>query len=179
MEVKRITLPMSKETAKSLRAGDRALLSGTLYTARDAAHGRLMNLIEKGEKLPFDITGQVIYYAGPSPAKPGEVIGSIGPTTSGRMDAFTPTLLDKGLAGCVGKGKRSKEVRESLKKNGAVYFAATGGAAALLAQRVKSCEVVAYEDLGCEAIRCLEVEDLPVTVINDSEGNDLYEEVSK
>ncbi len=172
MEI-RLTLPLKKEEREKLRAGDRVLLSGVLYTARDAAHERMYNNFEKG--LPIDIKDQVIYYAGPCPAKPGEVIGSCGPTTSGRMDAYTPLLLDAGLGGMIGKGARKEEVIDAIKRNKCVYFAAIGGAGALIAQCIKKAEVVAYDDLGTEAIRRLEVEDFPVTVLVDAVGNDLYE----
>ena len=171
----KITTPLSKEQALKLRAGDTVLISGTIYTARDAAHARLVELLDKGEKLPIDIEGAIIYYVGPTPAKPGQVIGSAGPTTSYRMDAYAPRLLDLGLRGMLGKGKRSPEVIASMKKNGAVYLGAIGGAAALIAKRITGAEVVCYEDLGSEAIRRLTVEDFPATVIIDSEGNNLYE----
>lgn len=170
-----ITTPLSKEQAKSLRAGDTVLLNGVIYTARDAAHKRLVDLLDKGEKLPIDIEGAIIYYVGPTPERPGQVIGSAGPTTSYRMDAYAPRLLDLGLRGMLGKGKRSDEVIASMKKNGAVYLGAIGGAAALIAKRIEQAEVVCYEDLGSEAIRRLVVKDFPATVIIDSEGNNLYE----
>ncbi len=170
----RITTPLSKETLSPLRAGDRVLLSGTVYTARDAAHARMVELIEKGEPLPIGVEGQVIYYVGPTPERPGQVIGSAGPTTSGRMDKYTPALLEEGLAGMIGKGVRSEKVREEIARHEAVYFAAIGGLAALLAKKVVSCELVAWEDLGCEAIRKLTVVELPLVVINDSLGNDYY-----
>ncbi|MCD8141180.1 MAG: Fe-S-containing hydro-lyase [Planctomycetaceae bacterium] len=170
-----LTTPISKADAKKLRAGDTVLLSGTIYTARDAAHARLVELLDKGEKLPIDVEGAVIYYVGPTPAKPGQVIGSAGPTTSYRMDAYAPRLLDLGLRGMLGKGKRSQDVIDSMKKNGAVYFGAIGGAAALIAKSITAAEVVCYEDLGSEAIRRLTVKDFPATVIIDSEGNNLYE----
>ena len=172
---KRITTPLTKEKISDLKAGDSVLLSGVIYTARDAAHKRLEELIDKGEQLPIDVKDAVIYYVGPTPAKPGNVLGSAGPTTSYRMDAYTPKLLDKGLKGMIGKGLRSQEVVDSMIKNGAVYFAAIGGAGALIAKCVKSAEIVTYEDLGSEAIRRLEVEDLPIVVVIDSEGNNLYE----
>lgn len=172
---KRITMPLTEEKVKDLKAGDSVLLSGVIYTSRDAAHKRFVDLLEKGEKLPMDVKDSLIYYVGPTPAKPGMAIGSAGPTTSYRMDAYTPQLLDQGLRGMVGKGLRSKEVIESMKKNKAVYFAAIGGAAALMAKCVKSAEIVTYEDLGAEAVRRLEVEDLPLVVVIDSEGNNLYE----
>lgn len=172
----RITTPLTEETIAQLHAGDTVLLTGVIYTARDAAHKRLFDLIQDGKPLPIDLDGQVIYYAGPSPAKPGKVVGSIGPTTSGRMDAYAPTLIAHGLKGMIGKGLRNTSVREAIQKHHAVYFGATGGAAALLAQRVKSLEIVAYEDLGTEAIRRLEVEDFPLVVVDDIYGADLYEE---
>ena len=175
MEVKKVTAPMTREVVKSLRAGDSVLLSGTIYTARDAAHARLVELIGKGEKLPIDIEGAVIYYVGPTPEKPGEVIGSAGPTTSYRMDAYSPQLIELGLTGMIGKGIRSDAVIESMKKHGAVYMGAIGGAGALVAQRIVACELVCYEDLGAEAIRKLTVKDFPVTVIIDSFGANLYE----
>jgi len=176
MQPRRITTPLSEEVVMSLRAGDRVLLSGVIYTARDAAHKRMLEMLERAEALPIELKGQVIYYAGPSPAPPGRPVGSIGPTTSGRMDPYTPRLLELGLKGTIGKGNRSPEVKEALKRYRAVYFGATGGAAALLAQRVKRAEVVAFEDLGPEAIRRLEVEDFPLVVLNDPYGGDLYEE---
>ncbi len=170
----RIQTPLNDAVASELRAGDEVLLSGVLYTARDAAHARLVQLLRDGKPLPFDLTGSVIYYAGPTPAKPGRIVGSMGPTTSGRMDAYTPELLSAGLKGMIGKGRRSDEVVEAIKSNRAVYFAATGGAAALLSKHVVSCEIIAYQDLGCEAIHRLEVVDFPVIVINDSSGRDFY-----
>jgi len=176
MQPRRITTPLSEEVVMSLRAGDRVLLSGVIYTARDAAHKRMLEMLERAEALPIELKGQVIYYAGPSPAPPGRPVGSIGPTTSGRMDPYTPRLLELGLKGTIGKGNRSPEVKEALKRYRAVYFGATGGAAALLAQRAKRAEVVAFEDLGPEAIRRLEVEDFPLVVLNDPYGGDLYEE---
>ena len=172
---KRITAPLTAEAARSLRAGDRVLLSGTIYTARDAAHKRLCQRVAEGLPLPFPIEGAVIYYVGPTPARPGEAIGSAGPTTSYRMDAYAPTLLRLGELGMIGKGKRSPEVVEAMKETGAVYFGAIGGAGALLARCVQSSELVCYEDLGAEAIRRLEVVDLPLTVVIDSEGTDLYQ----
>ncbi len=167
---------MNDRTNTDLKAGESVLLSGTLYTARDAAHKRMVDALERGEKLPFDIKGQTLYYTGPSPAPPGRVIGSAGPTTSSRMDEFTPRLLAAGLKGMIGKGPRSPEVREAIKKYRAVYFAAVGGAGALLSKAIVSAEVVAYEDLGPEAVLRLEVKDFPATVINDISGRDLYEE---
>lgn len=175
MEDIRITTPLTDDKVKNLKAGDSVKLSGYIYTARDSAHSRLVELLEKGKELPFDIKGAVIYYVGPSPTKPGMVIGSAGPTTSYRMDAYAPKLLDLGLKGMIGKGQRNKEVRESIVKNKAVYFGATGGAAALIAKCIKENELIAYEDLGPEAIRKLYVEDFPLTVINDIYGNDLYD----
>lgn len=172
----RLNTPLKEEKVTSLRAGDEVLLNGTIYTGRDAAHKRLLDLLEKGEDLPFDVKGQIIYYVGPSPAKPGTPIGSCGPTTSYRMDPYAPALMKIGLKGMIGKGPRGKEVIEAMKRYKAVYFAAVGGAAALIARSVKSSRIVAYEDLGTEAIRELEVEDFPVIVANDVLGNDLYEE---
>ena len=170
----RITAPLTREEAKKLRAGDSVLLSGVIYTARDAAHKRLVELINKGEELPIDLTDSVIYFVGPTPARPGEVIGSAGPTTSYRMDAYSPTLIALGHTGMIGKGRREPEVVDAMKQYGAVYFGAIGGCGALLSNCIKAAEVVAYPDLGAEAIRRLEVEDLPLTVVIDSEGNDLY-----
>jgi len=170
----RLKTPLTDEDVGKLKIGDRILLNGVIYTGRDAAHKRLSDLLKEGKELPFDIRGQIIYYVGPTPARPGQVFGSAGPTTSYRMDAYAPALIEKGLKGMIGKGMRSDAVKEAIKKHQAVYFAATGGAGALLAKKVKKAEVVAYEDLGPEAIRRLEVEDLPVIVINDVRGNDLY-----
>jgi fumarate hydratase subunit beta len=172
---KRITTPLTAEKVKDLKAGDSILLNGTIYTARDAAHKRLVELLDKGEDLPIDVKDAIIYYVGPTPTKPGMAFGSAGPTTSYRMDAYTPQLLEKGLKGMIGKGLRSGNVIESMKENTAVYFAAIGGAAALIGKCVKASELVAYEDLGAEAIRKLEVVDLPLVVVIDSEGNNLYE----
>ena len=174
--VKRITPPLTDSDVEGLRAGDRVLITGVLYTARDAAHRRLIELIDRGEELPFDIKGQIIYYVGPTPAKPGHVIGSAGPTTSGRMDAYTPRLLELGLKATIGKGQRSQEVIEAMKRHKALYMAAVGGAAALIARSIKRVEIVAYEDLGPEAIRRLEVEDFPAIVVNDMYGGDLFKE---
>ena len=171
----KITAPLSREQARKLRAGDSCLISGVIYTARDAAHKRLCELAERGEELPIDLKDTVIYFVGPTPNKPGEVIGSAGPTTSYRMDAYSPTLIALGQTGMIGKGKRSGEVVEAMKEHGAVYFGAIGGCGALLGRCVKKAEVVAYEDLGAEAIRRLEVVDFPVVVVIDSEGNNLYE----
>lgn len=164
------------EVVKKLKAGEEVLLTGRMYTARDAAHKRLFELLEKGEPLPIDLKGAAVYYVGPSPARPGNVIGSAGPTTSGRVDPYTPRLLEQGLKIMVGKGKRNDAVKEAIKKHGAAYLAATGGAAALLADRIKAAKVVAYEDLGPEAIRELEVEDFPAVVVNDAAGGDAYVE---
>jgi len=172
---KRITTPLTADKVKDLKAGDSILLSGTIYTARDAAHKRLVELLENGEDLPIDVKDAIIYYVGPTPTKPGMAFGSAGPTTSYRMDAYTPQLLEKGLKGMIGKGLRSGNVIESMKEHTAVYFAAIGGAAALIGKCVKASELVAYEDLGAEAIRKLEVVDLPLVVVIDSEGNNLYE----
>ncbi|SUY48218.1 fumarate hydratase [Clostridium putrefaciens] len=171
---KKITTPLTKEKVKGLKAGDSVLISGTIYTARDAAHKRLVDLLDEGKELPLDLKDAIIYYVGPSPAKPGMALGSAGPTTSYRMDPYAPRLLDKGLKGMIGKGLRNKEVIDSLIKNNAVYFAAIGGAAALIGKSVEEAEMVAYEDLGAEAIRKLTVKDLPVVVVIDSEGNNLY-----
>ncbi len=175
-EAIRITAPMTEETARSLRAGDRVLISGVVYTARDAAHKRIVEALETGGELPFDLEGQIIYYVGPCPAKPGQALGSCGPTTSGRMDPYTPAILARGLRGMIGKGSRSPAVVEAMKEHGAVYFAAIGGAGALAAKRVRKAELVAYEDLGPEAVRRLEVEDFPAVVCIDTLGNNLYEE---
>ena len=170
----RLTAPLTEEATAGLKAGDRVLISGVLYTARDSAHKRLIELLDSGKELPFDIKGQLIYYVGPTPPKPGQVIGSAGPTTSGRMDIFAPRLFDLGLKATIGKGQRSPEVIESLQKNNAVYLAAVGGAAALIAKSIKKAEIIAYEDLGPEAIRRLEVEDFPAIVVNDAHGGDLF-----
>ncbi len=172
---KHIKTPLTREVARTLKAGERVYITGEIYTARDAAHKRMCKALSNGEKLPFDVKNQIIYYAGPAPAKPGDVIGSCGPTTSGRVDAYTPTMLDLGLVGMIGKGERSDAVIESMKKNGAVYFAAIGGAGALISRYVKKVEPVAYDDLGAEAIVKLYVEDFAVTVVIDAEGNNLYE----
>ena len=173
---RRVTLPLSDEVIAGLRAGDNILLNGVMYVARDAAHKKLIDALDKGEKLPFDLKGQTVYYMGPSPAKPGQVIGSAGPTTSGRVDVYSPRLMEAGLKGMIGKGNRSQPVKEAMEKFKAVYFGAIGGAGALIAKSIKKAEVIAYEELGAEAIRRLEVEDFPVTVINDIYGGDLYEE---
>ena len=167
--------PLTKEKIESLKSGDYVYITGTIYTARDAAHKRLVELVAEGKDLPVDLKDQIIYYVGPAPAKPGQAIGSAGPTTSYRMDAYAPALLDLGLKGMIGKGKRSDEVVESMMKNEAVYFGAIGGAGALLSKCIKKAEVVCYEDLGAEAIRRLEVENLPAVVIIDSQGNNLYQ----
>ncbi|HOA36294.1 MAG TPA: Fe-S-containing hydro-lyase [Bacillota bacterium] len=176
MKVKHLHTPLSDEDVLGLKAGDNVLISGVIYTARDAAHKKMVELIERGEPLPIDLKGQVIYYVGPAPAKPGQAIGSAGPTTSGRMDAYTPLMLEQGMKACIGKGLRSAAVKEALEKNKGVYLAAVGGAGALLSKRIISSEVVAYPELGAEAIHRLEVKDFPATVINDAYGNDLYEE---
>ncbi|NFV13395.1 Fe-S-containing hydro-lyase [Clostridium sporogenes] len=174
MKIK-INTPLTEEKIKDLKAGDMVLITGVIYTARDAAHKRLVNSLEEGKELPFEVKNSIIYYVGPTPAKPGMEIGAAGPTTSYRMDTYTPTLLNLGLKGMIGKGKRSKEVIESIVKNKAVYFGAIGGAAALISKSIKKSEIIAYKDLDSEAIRKLEVENLPVTVIIDSKGNNLYE----
>ena len=174
MEVKRIEAPLSDEEVLSLKAGDNVLISGVIYTARDAAHKKLIELMDKKETLPLDLQGQIIYYVGPTPAKPGQVIGSAGPTTSGRMDKYTPRMLESGMKACIGKGLRNQAVKDALKEHKGIYFAAVGGAGALLSKKIKKCEVVAYPELGAEAIHRLEVEDFPATVINDAHGNDLY-----
>ncbi|MBE5980265.1 MAG: Fe-S-containing hydro-lyase [Paenibacillaceae bacterium] len=170
-----INAPVSKEDAQKMKAGDYVYLTGTIYTARDAAHKRMKETLDKNENLPFDIKGNVIYYMGPSPAREGRPIGSAGPTTASRMDRYTPQLLDLGLGAMIGKGKRSKEVIDAIIRNQSVYFAAVGGAGALLSKCIVSSNVIAYEDLGTEAIRCLEIKDFPVIVVIDSEGNNLYE----
>ncbi len=171
----KITAPMSREDARKLRAGDSCLISGVIYTARDAAHKRLCELIREGKPLPFDVKDSIIYFVGPTPAKPGQAIGSAGPTTSYRMDTYSPDMIMMGQTGMIGKGKRGVEVIEAMKEYGAVYFGAIGGCGALLPKCIKKAEVVAYEDLGAEAIRRLEVVDFPAIVIIDSEGNNLYE----
>ncbi len=178
-EIKKIKTPLSDEDIAGLRAGDNVLISGVIYTGRDAAHQKLMELIEAGKELPFNIQGQILFYVGPTPARPGKPIGSAGPTTSYRMDVFTPRLHQLGLKATIGKGSRSEEVNSALKKYKAVYLAVTGGAAALVAQRIKSSQVVAYPELGPEAIYRLEVEDFPAQVINDMYGGDIYEEGKK
>ena len=176
MSMLRIKAPLDEPAVKKLRAGDQVLISGVIYTARDAAHKRLLQALESGEKLPFELKGQVIYYMGPAPARPGHVIGSAGPTTSGRMDSYAPRLMAAGLKGMIGKGERSQAVRDAIKRYKAVYFGAIGGAGALISKTIKKSEIIAYADLGAEAVRRLEVEDLPATVINDIHGGDLYRE---
>ena len=171
--------PLSDADVLSLKAGDRVRISGVLYTARDAAHGRLAPLVDRGERLPIDVRGQIIYYTGPSPARPGGVIGSVGPTTASRMDKFTPALLALGLKGTIGKGYRGQAVKDALKQHKAVYFGSIGGAGAVLSEFVKKAEVVAYDDLGTEAIRRLEVDGFPAIVLYDSHGGDLYQEGQK
>jgi fumarate hydratase subunit beta len=172
---KHITAPLNENTAKELKSGDYVYITGTIYTARDAAHKRMYEALEKKEELPFDVKNNIIYYMGPSPAREGRPIGSAGPTTATRMDKYTPSLLDLGLKGMIGKGKRRQEVKDAMVRNNAVYFAAVGGAGAILSKCIKKSEVIAYDDLGTEAVRKLEVEDFPVIVVIDSEGNDLYE----
>lgn len=174
-----IKAPMNREDAGKLKAGDYVYITGTIYTARDAAHKRMYEALEKGEALPMEMENNIIYYMGPSPAREGRPIGSAGPTTASRMDKYTPALLDMGLTGMIGKGKRSDAVREAIVRNGAVYFAAVGGAGALLSKSIKASQVIAYDDLGTEAIRKLEVENFPVIVVIDSEGNNLYETVTQ
>ncbi|NLU51985.1 MAG: Fe-S-containing hydro-lyase [Clostridiaceae bacterium] len=174
--MKRLVTPLDDDIIRELKAGDEVYISGVLYTARDAAHKRMIELIEKGEPLPFDVKGQVIYYVGPCPAREGKVIGSAGPTTSGRMDAYAPKLIELGLKGMIGKGLRSKQVTEAIKKYGSVYFGAIGGAGALISSCIKKEEIIAFEDLGTEAIRRIEVENMPCIVIIDVEGRDLYRE---
>ena len=171
----RVTAPMSREQARTLKSGDSVLLSGVIYTARDAAHKRLCELVAEGKELPLDVKDSIIYFVGPTPARPGEAIGSAGPTTAYRMDAYSPTMIEQGQTGMIGKGKRNEEVIAAMKKHGAVYFGAIGGCGALLSKCIKKAEVIAYDDLGAEAIRRLEVVDFPVIVIIDSEGNNLYE----
>ena len=171
----KLTAPVTRKDLEPLRAGDTVLLSGVVYTARDAAHKRMMELLDKGEPLPFPVEGSALYYVGPTPERPGEVIGSAGPTTSGRMDAYSPRLLDLGQAIMIGKGARNQAVKDAVVRNGAVYLAALGGAGALMAASVKKLEIICWEDLGCEAVRRLEVEDMPLTVILDPHGGDLYQ----
>ncbi|MCI8559549.1 MAG: Fe-S-containing hydro-lyase [Dorea sp.] len=175
MAARKITLPLTEELAKTLHAGDSVLVTGTIYTSRDAGHKRMCESLEKGEEIPFDPKDATIYYVGPTPAKPGKVIGSAGPTTSGRMDAYAPTMMSVGARGMIGKGARLPEVVEAMKKYSGVYFGAIGGAGALLAKCIKKAELIAFEDLGAEALRKLYVEDMPLVVIIDSEGNNLYE----
>lgn len=170
-----IQAPIRKEEIKNLKAGDYVYINGTIYTARDAAHKRMDDTLTRGEKLPLDIENQMIYYMGPSPAREGRIIGSAGPTTASRMDKYAPRLLDLGLGAMIGKGKRSKEVLDAIVRNGSIYFAAVGGAGALLSKCIQKSEVIAYDDLGTEAIRKLEVKDFPVIVVVDAEGNNLYE----
>lgn len=174
MATKELTTPLDAEAVRSLKSGDAVEITGVIYTARDAAHKRIVEMLDKGEDPPFQLEGAIVYYVGPTPAKPGEVIGSAGPTTSYRMDAYSPRLISLGLKGMIGKGGRSPEVREAIKSYGAVYFGALGGGAALLAKRIKKAEVIAFEDLGAEAVRRLEVERFPVVVINDVYGGDAY-----
>jgi len=171
-----LTPPLSDEDVVQLKAGERVLITGTIYTGRDAAHKRLVDLLAEGKDLPFNLEGQIIYFVGPTPTRPGKPIGSAGPTTSYRMDAYSPALVERGLKGMIGKGSRSQEVVDAMVKHKAVYLAAVGGAAALISRRIESSEVIAYEDLGPEAIRRLEVKDFPAIVVNDCEGNDLYKD---
>ena len=171
----KLTTPVTREDLAPLKAGDTVLLSGVVYTARDAAHKRMMELLDRGEELPFPVEGSALYYVGPTPERPGDVIGSAGPTTSGRMDAYSPRLLDLGQAIMIGKGARNQAVKDAVVRNGAVYLAALGGAGALMAASVQKLEVICWEDLGCEAVRRLEVEDMPLTVILDAHGGDLYQ----
>lgn len=173
---KHIRLPLTRELARTLEAGDTVYVTGTIYTSRDAGHKRMCETLERGEKLPFDPQDATIYYVGPTPAKPGQIIGSAGPTTSGRMDAYAPRMMEAGARGMIGKGARLPEVAEAMKKYDGVYFGAIGGAGALLAKCVKACELIAYEDLGAEALRKLYVEEMPLVVIMDSRGGNLYEE---
>jgi fumarate hydratase subunit beta len=173
-EMKRISTPLTDEVIKGLKIGQKVMISGVIYSARDAAHKKLVELIAKGEKLPFELPGQVIYYVGPTPARPGLAVGSAGPTTSYRMDAYAPTLIEKGLKGMIGKGSRGAKVKEAMKKYGAVYFAAIGGAGALISKSITSAEVIAYPELGAEAIRRMEVRDFPAIVAIDVTGDDLY-----
>jgi fumarate hydratase subunit beta len=177
--IKEIGTPLTDADVESLKAGDRVRITGVIYTARDAAHGRLWPLIEKGQALPFDVKGAIIYYTGPSPARPGDVVGSVGPTTASRMDKFTPALLGLGLKGTIGKGYRGQAVKDALRQHKGVYLGAIGGAGAVLSRHVKTLEVVAYEDLGTEAIRRLDVEGFPAIVINDCHGGDLYQDGQK
>jgi fumarate hydratase subunit beta len=173
---KNIALPLTNDAIRELRSGDNVLLTGVVYVARDAAHRRMVETLDRGEPLPFDIVGQTIYYMGPSPAPPGKVIGSAGPTTSGRMDIYTPLLIEQGLKGMIGKGMRSQPVKDAIVKFKAIYFGAVGGAGAIISRSIRKVEVVAYDDLGAEAVRKIEVEDFPAVVINDIYGADLYED---
>jgi fumarate hydratase subunit beta len=175
-DAKKIRLPLTNEILQDLRAGDNLLLTGVIYVARDAAHKRMIEALDQGKSLPFDIRGATVFYMGPSPARPGRAIGSAGPTTSGRMDAYAPRLIAEGLKGMIGKGLRSRAVRDAMVKHKAVYLGAIGGAGALISESIKKAEVVAYEELGAEAVRRIEVEDFPVTVVDDIYGGDLYEE---
>ena len=170
-----LTMPLTEEKIKDLKAGDKVVLSGTIYTARDAAHKRIVELINSNKELPFELKDTCIYFVGPTPTKPGENFGSGGPTTSGRMDKYSPILLDLGLKGMIGKGFRDNNVKQSIIKNKAIYFGAIGGTGAIISKCIKKCEIIAFEDLGAEAVRKLEVEKMPLTVIIDSDGNDLYE----
>jgi fumarate hydratase subunit beta len=172
----RLNTPVTDDDIAALKAGDRVLITGTILTGRDAAHKRLVDLLAEGKELPVELAGQIIYFVGPTPTRPGNAIGSAGPTTSYRMDAYSPILIEQGLKGMIGKGSRAQEVREAMNRHKAAYFAAVGGAAALISRKIESCEIVAYEDLGPEAIRKLEVKDFPVIVVNDCHGNDLYEQ---
>jgi len=174
-QAKSLKTPLTNDDLKDLKIGDKVMLTGPIYSARDAAHKRIVDLIDKNEKLPFDLKGAAVYYVGPAPAKPGQAIGSAGPTTSGRMDAYTPLLISKGLKAMIGKGPRSKEVKQAMKEHGAVYLAAIGGAGALISKSITKADVVAYEELGAEAIRLMQVKDLPLIVAIDMHGNDLYE----
>jgi fumarate hydratase subunit beta len=176
MEIVKIQSPLDEKTVEGLKAGDEVFITGIIYTARDTAHKRMVEALNKGEKLPFDIKDQIIYYMGPAPAGPGRIIGSAGPTTSGRMDGYTPQLLAAGLKGMIGKGNRSQEVRDAMIRHKAVYFAAIGGAGALIARSIKKAELIAYGELGAEAVRLLHVDNLPAIVINDIYGGDLYEQ---
>lgn len=173
---KPLTVPATAEALSHLRAGDKVLMTGTIYTARDAAHGRIAEAIQQGEEIPFELDNAAIYYVGPTPSQENQVIGAAGPTTSGRMDSYTPTLLHKGLKIMIGKGERNQEVKDAVVENGAVYLAALGGAGALMSQRITSCEVIAWDDLGCEAVRRLTVEEMPLTVVLDTHGGDLYQD---
>jgi len=173
---KKVSLPLTDKTLEGLKAGDNILLTGIMYVGRDAAHKRIVEALDQGQPLPFDVKGQTIYFMGPSPARPGQAIGSAGPTTSGRMDSYSPRLIAEGLKGMIGKGMRSQEVKDAMKNYKAVYLAAIGGAGALISKSIKKSEVIAYEELGAEAIRRLEVEDFPATVVNDIYGGDLYQE---